>query len=94
MSPQIDLNEIANNSNLSLTITSNAEENPIDARLRRIKDLILFAIAIIFTLSAFSLCLYVTFSNNFSSDNKKWAAAIASNILSAFLGFLTGKSLS
>ncbi len=90
---QINLNDIANNQNLSLSITSNAEENPKDACIRRTKDVVLFSIAIVFVLSAFIFCGYVILSKNFSSNDKKWALTIASSIISAFLGFLTGKNI-
>ena len=90
---QIDLNEIANNAHLNLSITSNAEENPIDAYIRRSKDIVLFSIALFFVLCAFLFCGYVILGKNFSYDDKKWALTIAGSIISAFLGFLTGKNV-
>lgn len=91
---QIDINELANNPKLSLSITSNQDENPADARIRRLKDIILFSVTILLSLCIFSFCGYVLISNHFSADDKKWATAIASSIISAFLGYLTGKNIS
>lgn len=54
----IDLNEIANNQNLKLQISSCHEEHPADAILRRIKDGTLFAMAAIFISSVFVYCGY------------------------------------
>lgn len=88
----IDINEIANNPKLSLSITSNQDEHPKDACIRRTKEIILFVVIIILIVCAFSFCGYVLLSNHFSSDDKKWAMAIASSIISAFLGYLTGKN--
>ena len=88
----IDLEQIANNANLALSITSNAED-PKDACIRRTKDIALFSVAIIFVLCAFLFCGYVILSKNFSYDDKKWATTIASSIISAFLGYLTGRSI-
>ena len=90
---QIDLNEIANNSNLSLTITSSSEENPTDAYIRRSKNIISFVVAMLLILSAFSFCGYIILSKNFSADDKKWATTLAGIIVSAFLGFFFGKNI-
>jgi len=90
---QIDLTEIANHKNLSLSITSNAEENSKDACIRRRKDVALFSLAMLFVICAFVFTGYVILSKNFSTDDKKWAMALASSIISAFLGFLIGKNV-
>jgi len=90
---EIDLNELANNDNLRLSITSVPEENPIDAKIRRIKDVVLFSITLILVLSAFAFCAFVLFDAQFSPDDKKWATAISSSIISAFIGYLTGRHL-
>lgn len=90
---QIDLDDIANNANLNLSITSSAKEDPKDACIRRMKDIMLFSIAIIFVLCVFIFCGYAMLSKNFSYDDKKWATTIAGSIVSAFLGFLTGKNI-
>ncbi|MBY0544517.1 MAG: hypothetical protein K2Q14_03090 [Gammaproteobacteria bacterium] len=88
---KIDLNEIANNSNLSVSITSMQEEHPQDACIRRVKDIALFIVALLFVIAAFCFGAYLLLSSTSSSDDKKWGMAISSSILSAFLGFLMGK---
>jgi hypothetical protein len=90
---KIDLNEVANNSNLSLSITSAQEENPHDACIRRIKDIVLFVIATLFIVAAFIFCGYMLFSSSSTPDDKKWSMTIASGIISALLGYLTGKNI-
>lgn len=90
---QIDLNEVANNTNLRISITSPIEEHPADAKIRRIKDFILFIIALFFILCTFTFCGHVILDTTFGNDEKKWAMLIASGIISAFLGFLSGKKI-
>lgn len=89
---QIDLNELANNEHLSVTITSNAEENPKDASMRRVKDITLFFLAIFFILAAFAFCVYIILSRSRTPSDKKWAMTVAGGIIAAFLGFLTGRN--
>lgn len=89
---QIDLDEIARNKDIAVSITSNAEENPRDAGLRRAKDITLFVIALIFISATFLFCGYVIIDSNFSADDKKWASVLAGSIVSAMIGYLTGKS--
>ena len=91
MASQIDINEIAENPKISLSIISNKDEHPKDADLRRFKDIALFVIAAVLVLCIFSFCGFILINGQFSSDDKKWAMAIASSIVSAFLGYLTGK---
>lgn len=90
---QFDINEIANNPKLSLSITSAQDEDPTDAYIRRGKEVTLFLVAIILLICVFSFCGFVLFSHNFTPDDKKWCLAIASSIVSAFLGYLTGKKI-
>ena len=88
---KIDLNEIANNSNLSVSITSVQEENAQDACIRRGKDIALFIVALLLVVTVFFCGVYLLLNTNSSSDEKKWGTTIISIILSGFLGFLTGK---
>jgi hypothetical protein len=90
---EININDIANNPNLSLQIVSTQDENPKDAFIRRMKDITLFFIAIFAVLSLFAFCLYMLMSKDFSSEDKKWGMAVASGILSAFLGYITGRKM-
>jgi hypothetical protein len=68
---QIDINELANNPKLSLSIISNSSEDPNDAYIRRFKDIILFFVAVAFVLCAFLFCGYVLLNHNSSADDKK-----------------------
>jgi hypothetical protein len=83
--PKIDINELIRKSRLNLSITSNQDEHPNDAYIRRFKDIILFSITIILILCAFLFCGYILLSQNFSFDT-----AIATSIISALLGYLLG----
>jgi hypothetical protein len=91
MTSQIDINDLISKSKLSLSITSNHDEHPKDASLRRYKDVALFSVTLILILCVFFFCGYVVLSKDCSIDDKKWATAIATSIISAFLGYLTGK---
>ena len=89
----IDLNEIARNNHLAISIASVHEENSKDAFLRRIKEMILFVTVLFFVIAAFIFCGYVLLNQHSTSDDKKWSMTIASSILSAAIGFLTGKKI-
>lgn len=93
MTSSIDLNEVANHPKLSLSILSNQDEDPKDACIRRVKEMVLFFVAVILISSAFVFCAYIILGSVFSEDNKKWATVIAGSIISAFLGYLTGKNI-
>jgi len=88
---KIDLNTLANNPKLNLQISSIQEEDPLDARLRRIKDIILFIMAISFITGAFIYCGYTLLNFTSTADDKKWVTVIAGSIISALLGYLTGR---
>lgn len=87
----IDLNEIAKNNHLAISIASIQEENPKDATFRRVKEMILFVTVLFFVIAAFVFCGYVLLNENSTSDDKKWSMTIAGSILSASIGFLMGK---
>lgn len=90
----IDLNKIANSSNLKVSITSIEDEHPKDASIRRIKDVTLFFLIIILTISSFIFCCYVILGNRFNGDEKKWAMTLAGSITTGAIGFVTGKKIS
>ena len=90
---KIDINELANNPKLSLSIVSTREEDPKDALIRRYKEIVLFSVALTLILCVFVFCGYILLSKSVSADDKKWATAIASGIISALLGYVTGKSI-
>ncbi|MBI3258250.1 MAG: hypothetical protein HYZ54_02030 [Ignavibacteriae bacterium] len=89
--PQIDINELANNPKLNLSITSSQDEPPQDASIRRFKEVVLFFVTLAIILCVFSFCGYMLLSSHFSVDDKKWATAVESSIVSALLGYLGGK---
>lgn len=88
---KIDLNEVANNGNLSISITSTQEENPHDAKIRRIKDVSLFFVTLTLVVVVFIFCGYTIFNSAATSVNQKWAMAIDASIVTALLGYITGK---
>lgn len=89
---QIDINELASNPKLSLRIISNQDENPKDAYIRRLKDIVLFFVTVIFILCTFIFCGCMLLSDNSNAEDKKWATSIAASIISGLLGYLTGKN--
>ena len=91
--PQIDINELANNPKLNLSITSSQDEPAQDAFIRRFKEVTLFSFTIILILFVFLFCGYILLSSHFSADDKKWATAVESSIVSALLGYLCGKKV-
>lgn len=89
----INLDELINKSQLNFSLTSE-NEHPKDADIRRIKDMSLFFVTVILVLSAFLFCGYILLNKDFSPDDKKWATAIASSIVSSLLGYRIGKNIS
>lgn len=90
----IDLNEIANNSNLEVSIRSEKGEDPKDARQRRLKDMVLFLTVIIMVLCAFAYCSYLVFTPQTSEDSRKWAMATLTSMISGLLGYVIGQKMS
>jgi hypothetical protein len=70
-----------------------SQENSDDARFRRCKDIVLFCVSLVLLLSAFAFCAYILLSHRFSADDKKWATAIGSSIITGFLAYLIGKNI-
>lgn len=91
--PNFDINEIVNNPRLSLSITSSKDEHPKDACIRRSKDMALFSVVLVLVFLAFLFCGYLLLNHNSSIDDKKWATAVATSIISALLGYMTGKNI-
>lgn len=83
----IDLNKVFNNKDTELHIKKIVPENVEDAKLRRFKDKTLFVIGLVMI-----LCVFFYFGWRVIHDpNDKWSMAITSAIISAFLGYITGK---
>lgn len=67
-------------------------ESPADARIRRGKDVALFAVALLGVIAIAGYCLYVTVTRVGSADDAKWAASTLTAIVGGLLGYLTGRS--
>ena len=94
---------VDNNKNQPLDLAAFAEthqvnvsvvpvESPADARVRRGKDIALFAVALMGVLAVAGYCLYVLIARIGSADDAKWAAATLTAIVGGLLGYLTGRS--
>ncbi len=70
----------------------NHPEHPIDARLRRIKDCILFFIVLVMTVGLFCFCVSIILDVRSLDDDKKWASIGVASIFSMLLGYLAGRS--
>lgn len=82
-----DLNQLSQLLKFQITAETREIEHEADARLRRFKDKTLFLIGLIMILGAF---FYFGWRVIEYPDDK-WSMAITSSIISAFLGYLTGK---
>lgn len=94
MTTKVDLSKLAENSNLKVSIQSIQPEDPVEAKIRRIKDIVLFAVGLLFVLLIAAVCVYFIFSSSSTSDDKRWSMGVLSSLVTAFLGFITGRSLS
>ncbi|ARB91811.1 hypothetical protein [Legionella longbeachae] len=68
------------------------KEHPTDAKIRRIKDCLLFVIVLIMILGVFCYCVSVFFNIRSFDEDRKWATLVITAIISALLGYLVGKS--
>jgi hypothetical protein len=82
---------LKNNQNEKIIKTCN-EEHQMDAKIRRIKDCLLFFIVLIMVLGVFYFCVLALFSVRSLDYEKEWARIIITAIISALLGYLIGKS--
>lgn len=94
MTTKVDLAKLAENSNLQVSIQSVQQEDPAEAKIRRIKDIVLFSFALVFVIAIATVCVYFIFSSSSSNDDKRWSMGLLSSLVSAFIGFITGRSLS
>lgn len=67
-------------------------EHPKDAKIRRIKECLLFFIVLIMILGVFGYCVSVLFDVKSLDDERKWATIVITAIISALLGYVVGKS--
>lgn len=68
------------------------EEHLIDAKIRRIKDCIVFFVVLTMILGVFGYCVAVIFNVRSLDEEKKWATIVSTAIISVLLGYLVGKS--
>ena len=87
----IDLNEIVKDPKFTMHISSTQTENPSDANIRRLKDIVLFVMATLFIASAFIYCGYILLRSDSTADEKTWAMSLGTSTITALIGYLTGK---
>ncbi len=63
-----------------------------DAALARRKDFLLFLAAVLGVGGIAVLCIAVAIRPGGSADDKKWATAVLTSVVSAAVGFLAGKN--
>jgi hypothetical protein len=68
-------------------------ENAAAARHRRWLEIALASILGVITATTATVCLYVSFSNRYTIEEKKTASSIIQFIVAGVIGFLTGKSM-
>ena len=85
-----DLGQLNASHDLELSVSR--AEHPDDARLRRIKDYVLFSVAILFLVAVGGYCLYVIATRAGSTDEIKWANTILYSVLAGLVGYATGKT--
>ncbi len=73
-------------------LESRLRKDEADAALQRRKDFLLFLAAVLGVGSVAALCVVVAVRPGSSSDDKKWATAVLTSVVSAAVGFLAGKN--
>jgi hypothetical protein len=98
---QLNLDDYANRHKLRLELVSeeHAEERgarldqqSADAKLKRMKDVALVGVALVFILALGTSCLAISVSRETTPEDKKWAWSTLTLITGAVLGFLFGKT--
>jgi hypothetical protein len=98
---QLDLDAYAKRHNLEIKILpeEHAEElserlaqQSADAKLKRMKDVILLGVAVVFILALGTSCLAISVSRETTVEDKKWAWSMLTLITGAVLGFLFGRA--
>lgn len=73
-------------------LESRLRKEEADAALERRKNLLLFLTAIAGVVAVAALCAFVAARPGSSADDKKWATAVLTSVVSAAVGFLAGKN--
>jgi len=98
---QLNLDDYAERHKLKLEIVSgeHAEERGArldqqsdDAKLKRMRDVALLGVAVLFILALGTSCLAISVSRETTAEDKKWAWSTLTLITGAVLGFLFGKA--
>ena len=82
----IDLNAAPPNHTLSVTVER--EETDGERRVRLLKDLILFLVAVAFVVLIAALCATKLISQTATVDDKKWAMSVLSGATGGIVGYL------
>jgi len=98
---RLDLNELANKQDLTVSIASREDPTERDSRLRREeaedthkrrKDLALHAITFAVIATAFAVCAYIILTSPAAAEQNKWATATLTSIVTGLVGYVTGRS--
>jgi hypothetical protein len=95
----VSLSHLLDPENLELKTRDHPEERQsrlrreeADAEHQRRKDFALFVIVAVMVSVVATACLWVTLSSGYPADVQKWASSLLTVIISASLGYMTGKS--
>ena len=102
-SRKVDLNELFHRPGIKVDIQVKSPEPPeelqsrlrqqeADARFERTKDLIGYVAALAGVAAVVLCCLWVVIAQRSSPDDKKWATAILTSTVTAWVGYIAGKS--
>ena len=86
----LDLNALVESHQFRVSVES--VEHPADARLRRVKDFLLFLVVLLGVVAIAGYCLWLLVSRPDDLVDGKWATALLTSMVSAALGYLTGRS--
>lgn len=99
--PIISISQLANQSNWTGTLSS---EDPLDkeyrlkreageAQHKRWRSTVLFGFTLVGLSFVFWLCFQILSDPDASVDDKKWATALMTSIVSGSIGFIAGKAI-
>ena len=74
-------------------IRSRLQEQKAEAIHARSKDLLLFRVVLAGVVAVAGLCLWVALGPGHTPDDKKWSTSILTSMVSAGVGYLTGKAV-
>lgn len=68
------------------------DQQNADAKLKRVKEMVLLGVAVTFILALGTSCLAISVSRETTVEDKKWAWSTLTLITGAVLGFLFGRA--